>query len=186
MRVKLQNVRLSFPDLFEAKKFPGQENAAPRYSATFLVEPGGENHKIIEAAIQSVTTEKFKTKAAALVAGWRTNSNKFCFVDGNTKEYDGYQGMLALASHRQQSDGRPMVLDANKTPLTIADGKPYAGCYVNAVVNIYAQVGQYAGVRCELLGVQFYRDGDAFTGAGRVSEEDFEDLAVTESEDALT
>ncbi len=53
----------------------------------------------------------------------------------------------------------------DKTALTEADGRIYAGCYVNFNVDIWAQDGQYTGIRCSLNGVQFVKDGDAFGGA---------------------
>ena len=49
MKLKLTNVRLAFPDLFEAKEFEAGDGK-PRYSATFLVEPGSENDKAIRKA----------------------------------------------------------------------------------------------------------------------------------------
>lgn len=182
MKVMLKNVRLAFPDLFVAKQFDG---AGPfRYSATFLVEPGSENEKAIEAAITKVAAEKFGKKAAAMVQSMRGNSNKFCYLDGNLKDYDGYQGMFYLSAHRKESDGPVLVLDTNKAPLTAATGKPYAGCYVNASVDIYAQDGQYPGVRCGLIGVQFFRDGDSFGGASKSDGSEFEDLGVGADADA--
>jgi hypothetical protein len=50
-QVKLSNVRLSYNDLFQAKEFKAGDGK-PRYSATFLVEPGSEADKAIRAAIK--------------------------------------------------------------------------------------------------------------------------------------
>ncbi|MFJ1257865.1 ssDNA-binding protein [Cupriavidus sp. CuC1] len=186
MKVLLKDVRLAFPDLWTAKQFDG---AGPfRYSATLLIEPGSANEKAIEAAIAKVAADKFGKKAASLLQSFRGNSNKFCYLDGNLKEYDGFQGMFYLSSHRKQTDGPVLVIDTNKAPLGEASGKPYAGCYVNASVDIYAQEGQYAGIRCGLIGVQFARDGDSFGGASKTDGSEFEDLgagADAETEDAF-
>ncbi len=59
---------------------------------------------------------------------------------------------------------RPLVLDKDaKTHLYATDGKPYAGCYVNASIDIWAQDSQYGKrVNAGLRGVQFIRDGDKF------------------------
>lgn len=183
MKVQLKEVRLSFPDLFEAKPF--EAGGPKRYSATFLIEPGSENDKAVQAAIKEVAKEKWGKKADATLAGIKGNSNKYCYLDGNTKEYEGYQGMLVLSSHRREQDGRVTVIDRGKTPLTPADGKPYGGCYVNASVDIWAQDGQYSGIRCGLMGVQFVKDGDAFGGAAPASPDEFEDLGVPEEEESL-
>ena len=61
MKLKLKNVRLSFPDLFEAKDFEAGDGKA-RYSASFLVEPGSDNDKAIEAALVEATNGKFGEK----------------------------------------------------------------------------------------------------------------------------
>lgn len=183
MKIQLAGVRLAFPDLFEAKPF--EAGGPKRYSATFLIEPGTENDKKIRAAIAEVAKEKFGKKADANLKAWEGNSNKHCYIDGAKKEYDGYEGMWALSTHRREIDGRVTVIDRNKQPLSPADGKPYGGCYVNASVDIWGQEGQYPGMRCGLLGVQFVKDGDAFSGAAPASPDEFEDLGVPDEEEAL-
>lgn len=172
MKVILKNVRLAFPDLFEPVPF--DQNGAPRYSANFLIEKGSDNHKIIMAAIQQVATETWKAKAKAIVDSLRGNSNKFCYTDGDAKAWNGAEGCMVLAGHRREADGRPQVVGPNKAPLTAKDGKIYSGCYVNASVDIWAQDGQYQGIRCTLVGVQFAADGEAFSGAPRASSDDFD------------
>jgi hypothetical protein len=175
MKVVLKGVRLAFPDLWEAKEYQ-KGDGKPRFSATSLVEPGSINDKNIRAAINEAASESFGAKAAAIVKGMLNNSNKFCYLDGNTKEYDGFADMMYLSSHRGEKQGAPLVIDANKAPLTATSGKPYAGCYVNATVDIYAQKGENQGIRASLLGVQFFKDGDAFAGS-RANPDDFEDLS---------
>jgi len=185
MKVKLQNVRLSFPDLYEAKQFEGQ--GPFNYRASLLFDPGSQEKKDIDAAIKAVAVEKWGKKADALLAGILPNPQKCCLVDGNTKEYDGYEDKFALSASRKQEKGRPLVLDRDKTPLGQADGKPYAGCYVNATVEIWAQDNTYGkAIRAELLAVQFAKDGDAFAAGSIGNEEDFDDLSAdADSADSL-
>jgi len=182
--VKLNKVRLSFPQLFEAKQYVsnGVPGGKPRFSATFMIEPGDANFKAINAAIDNAAKGKFKDKWEKKLAGLRGNSNKFCFVDGDTKDDERAEGKWILTSHRNEDQGRPGVYDKNRAPLTAADGKPYAGCYVNAMVEIWAQEGENAGIRCKLLAVQFAGDGEAFGGGRKPKAEDFE---VLEDEEAL-
>lgn len=187
MDVMLKDVRLSFPVLFTPKEYkPG--DGKPRFSATFLIEPGSENDKAIEAAIEQAAAETFGAKAKALIASMRPQSNKFAYGDGDLKEYDGYEGMKYLACHAKV---RPGVFDNIADPATgkarvitsEAEGRPYAGCYVNAKVSIYAQKGENPGIRASFTGIQFFRDGDAFSGAKPASADEFsDDLAVLESE----
>lgn len=176
-------VRLSFPDIFEAVQYEGK--GPFRYNATFLLKPGGENDKKVRAAIREAAVEKFAKKADATLKAIENNSNKNCYVPGDLKDYEGYAGTMALSSHRKQDAGRPLVIDQNKNPLTAADGKPYAGCYVNATVDIYAQDGQNSGVRCGLKGIQFAADGDAFSGGGSASPDDFDDIGDGVNEEDL-
>jgi hypothetical protein len=180
MKVKLQNVRLSFPGLFKAEAFkPGD---APKYKATFLVEKGSKLNAVIDAAILETAKGKWGAKAAQIVQGMRGNPNKFCYQDGDTKAYNGFAGMMALAA---KSSVRPLVLDKDKTPLTEQDGKPYAGCYVNATIELFAYENSGNGISAQVLGVQFVADGDSFGGGAIGSPDDFDDLAVGSDEDAL-
>ena len=173
MKAKLNKVRLSFPVLWEPKEFKTGDGK-PRYSASLVVEKGSENDKIIEAAIKAAAAEKFGAKAEKMLKDMRGQKNQFCYREGDDEQYG--DGMLVLACHRKAADGRPTILDRNKAPLTSADGKPYAGCYVNAVVEIYAQTGDNPGIRASFSGLQFAADGEAFGGGRPASADDFDDL----------
>lgn len=180
MKVTLKNVRLSFPGLFEATAFkPGDE---PKYKATFLVPKGSATEKAVEAAILSLATEEWKGKGASIVNSIRGNPNKFCFQDGDSKEYDGYAGMMALTA---KSSARPLILDRDKSILSAADGRPYAGCYVNASIELFTYNNSGNGISASLKGVQFVKDGDAFGGGAPASPDDFDDLGVDETADDL-
>lgn len=176
-------VRLSFPDIFVPTQYEGK--GPYRYNASFIILPGGANAKRVEAAIIEAATEKFGKKAQAQLNAMKGNSNKYCYLSGDLKEYEGYAGMMVLTSHRKQDAGRPLVIDGQKNPLTVEDGKPYAGCYVNATVDIYAQDGTNSGIRCGLNGIQFAADGDAFSGSKVASPDDFDDLGEGAGDDSL-
>lgn len=174
MKVKLANVRLAFPNLFEARAF-GQEKSDPAYGATFIFSKTHPAYKLVQEAIETVAKEKWEGKATEILKQLRS-SDKICLHDGNGKpDYDGFPDNFFVASRNK---ARPLVIDRDKSPLTASDGRPYAGCYVNATVDIWAQQNDYGKrVNATLSGVQFYKDGDAFTGAPPASPEDFEDLA---------
>ncbi len=199
--IKLKNVRIAFiEDLRNAAQFDGQ--GAFRYSATFLVQPGSANDKIVNDAILEAATDAWAKKAEAMLAGFRGNTNKFCYIDGNTKpDYEGFEDMFYLSSHRKQDDGRPLLLDMYADPATGKparlidqstgewlpgkEGRIYAGCYVNATLDIYAQAKNYPGIRASLKAVQFAGDGDSFSGARRGTEDDFDAAAPAETADEL-
>ncbi|WP_430875885.1 ssDNA-binding protein [Gilliamella sp. G0441] len=74
---------------------------------------------------------------------------------------------------------RPYVIDRDKTQLNPDDGTIYAGCYVYAVIDIWAMDNKFRKRVCaSLSGVQFYKDDDAFTSSGIASADDFDDLSV--------
>ena len=56
MKIKLSNVRLSFPQLFEAKTVNGE--GKPAFSASFLINPNDPQIKEINAAIDAVAKDK--------------------------------------------------------------------------------------------------------------------------------
>ena len=75
------------------------------------------------------------------------------------------------------------MIDTNKSALTDRDGKIYAGCYVNVSLDFWAQDNAYGKrVNAQLRGVQFLRDGDAFSAGRPADSDEFEE--VTEGADA--
>ena len=180
MKVKLPNVRLAFPALFEAKTVNGE--GEPRFSAAFLLSPKHPAFKEVEAAIEAVAKEKWGAKYAKILEELK-NKDKTALHDGNSKsEYDGYEGNFFISAGNKV---RPTVLDRDKSPLVAADGRPYAGCFVNAVVEIWAQDNKFGKrINASLGGVQFFKDGDAFAGGGVADESDFDDIGEgAEAED---
>ena len=181
MDLIIKNVRLSFPDLFRAVEHkPGE--GKPRWNATFLVSPGSDADKAIRAAIQAEATAEWKEKAAGMLKACAGQTNKFCYLDGDTKQYEGYAGMMYLATHRAAKlrngspNTPPLIIDTNKRPLDETAGRPYPGCYVNAKVSIYCQKGENAGVRASFSVVQFAKDGDAFS-KGTPTDDEFDNIA---------
>ncbi|AMU17538.1 hypothetical protein A3203_32705 [Burkholderia cenocepacia] len=192
--VQLQNVRLSFPDLFTAVQYEGQGPFS--YKATFLQpedqpvmlqqEDKSWKKTTMAKVIEAVATEKWKAKAPSILKQIEGNSNKFCWIDGDVKAYDGYEGNFALSASRGEEKGRPLVMDRDKSPLSKDDGRPYAGCYVNATVEIWAQDNKFGkAVRATLRGVQFVKDGDAFTAGTALSDDDFTEIDAPDTEDDI-
>ena len=184
MKVVLKNVRLSFPNLFVAtvpKDYPTQK---PVYSARFTFDKDSDNHKKLEEAIKTVATEMFKDKGAKKLAEFRPNKMKFPIKDGDDSEKDYLKGKMTLTAKRQASLGRPLVINSDKTPLTADDDKMYGGAWVNASVEIWAQGSPNDGIRCQLLAVQFYKDGDRLGGAAP-TDADFEEIVIEDDEELI-
>lgn len=166
MSIRLNNVRLSFPSLFQKAQFEGADT---KYEATFLLDKikHGDVIKQIEQAI--------KDKIASDLKGAKVGRDKLCLRDGDEVEYDGYAGHMTLKTSTKK---RPLVVNKDKSPLTEQDGVVYSGCYVNALVDLWAQNNQFGKrINSTLLGVQFAGDGEAFaSGGSSVSVDDFDDL----------
>ncbi|WGM02416.1 DUF2815 family protein [Arsenophonus nasoniae] len=182
MKIKLNNVRLAFPDLFEPSQFSGQSEF--KYRATFLIAKSRTDLiEEIKTGIKAVIKEKWGAKEVEKIYNNICNNpNRFCFQDGDNKEYDGYAGNMYLSASNKS---RPSVFDRNTSPLTAQDGRPYSGCYVNAIIEFYAYDFNGKGVSASLRGVQFFRDGDAFSGGSVASVDEFEDLSMAEEEELL-
>ena len=172
MKIRINDVILSYPVLFEPKAFKAEDT--PAYSAAFLMEPDHEDVANVKKAMQAAAKEKWGEKAPtilkSLVAGGR-----ICLRSGDEKsDSAGYEGKVFIASRNAI---RPTVLDRDKSPLTAADGKIYAGCRVNAVLDIWAMDNKWGKRICaSLLGVQFFEDGERLAGGDRASEDDFMEI----------
>jgi Protein of unknown function (DUF2815) len=181
MKLKLNNVRLAFPTLWEAKTVNGE--GKPAFSGTFLIDPADAQVKTINAAIDLVAKEKWGAKADAMLKQMRA-ADKVCLHNGDLKaNYDGFPGNLFISARNPM---RPTVVGPAKEPLVEADGRPYAGCYVHVVLELWAQDNNYGKrINATLMGVQFFHDGDSFTGGGVASEDDFDDVTAGATADDL-
>lgn len=165
-KIILNNVRLSFPSLFRKAVFNNEET---KFEATFLIDKATQGAKIkeIKAAIDAAIKDGLK--------GAKLPPDKICLKDGDDIDYAGYAGHMSL---KASSTKRPIVIDRDKSPLTEDDNKLYAGCYVNASLELWVQNNQYGKrINCNLLGVQFMKDGEPFADGVKGSLDDFEAFA---------
>lgn len=172
MKIKLENVRLAFPQLFEAKTVNGE--GEPAYSAAFLLPPNHPAIAELNKAMEVVGKDKWGDKWVNVKKDIAIK-DRFAIHDGDTKsEYAGFPGNMFVSARNKT---RPLVVDRDKSPLTQADGRPYAGCYVHASIELWAQDNSYGKrINASLRGVQFYKDGDAFAGGGAASEDEFDSV----------
>lgn len=197
IELKLKDVRLSFPHLFEPQENEN-DKGDPTYSfgATLLLnkETQADQIKMIQEAMKKAIAEKWpdgKTKIPP---------ERRCLRDGEPADpdtgernplYEGYEGCVYLSCRR------PVKSAEAKSPIQVIgprknrDGKfprltedeVYGGCYVNAIVRIYAYDGTKNKnpnrVNATLEVCQFKRAGEAF-GAKAVDA----DAAMDEDEDS--
>lgn len=169
--VSLSNVRISFPHLAAPSAF--KEGDTPKFSAIFLLPPDHPGVVAFQKAIAFVAQEKWKEKASGAMEVLKSDRKIRPFSRGeehvdakSLAVRPGYEGMFVISARNQS---RPQIYKAdghkvdpeNTMEIRAAAEKIYGGCYVNAVVKPYAYK-EGIGMACELLGVQFFKDGDAF------------------------
>lgn len=169
--------RLAFPSLFKPSKVGNAPNAPEKYSAALLIPKSDK-----EVTAQIVTAMK-KAAEDKWAAKWEKQyalvkeEGKLALQNGD-KKADSYDGFAGHWSINASSKNRPTVVNRDKSPATETDGVVYAGCYVIARVNFWAQDNQYGKrVNAELKGIQFFKDGDSFGAGSAASADDFEDLS---------
>lgn len=173
-RVLLKNVRLAFPNLWEPTTVAGE--GKPRFSATLLMPADHPQLEELRAKVDAVGKEKWRDKATATLSGLY-KTGKVALHDGDEKaQYDGFPGNFFVASASQET-APPTVIDRDRTPLNQRSGRPYAGCYVNASLEFWAQDNQWGKrINCTLRGIQFYADGDSFSAGHPADADEFEEV----------
>lgn len=178
MKLMLTSKRIAFPALFDPKNFNGE--GEEKFQVTTLIPENDPQMAEINAAIEKVAKEKWGAKAEGILKTLRAGG-KICFKDGAEKSnYEGFEGCWFIAAN---NTSRPLILDRNKAALAKGDGKPYAGCYCNVNIEIYAQDNAWGKrINASLRGVQFVKDGDSFGGGAPASADEFD--SVDEGADA--
>ena len=182
MELKLKNLRIAFPALAAPQSLGEGE---PAYGAKFIIEPGSEAEKTLDAAIAAVAKDQWKDKADSILRALR-DDKKVCFTKGEYRSkktgeaYDGFAGKFYL--NTRNAKAQPTVVDrmgnqvASKAEI---ERLIYSGCYVHVSLDIWAQANGYGNrVNCTLRGVMFASDGENFGGGtGVASASEFADFA---------
>lgn len=168
--IKLTRVRLSYPNLFEAREFEG--NGKFKYSATAIFAKEHPANEQIKKAVVEAATAKWGAKGAATLKALQANGRVFAVRDGDNKDTDGYAGNNYISGSNSK---RPQVMDKDgATPLVASDGRPYGGCIVNMWVDIYGhESGSIKGVYTNLVAVQFHSDGEILASGSDAPKIDF-------------
>lgn len=182
-RFRIDGVRCDWPNLFKGEQFNGTGKF--RCGTRLIVPKDHKQFSQIKAAIEQAAADKFKAKAQAVLKAnrWPEPGPKdaICFKDSSldTKAPEGYEGTFYLSANCQGGDTeaectKPTVYDAQRNKIKDARDNPiYRGCYVNALVEFYADNRFGDGVFCKLVGIQFAKNGDAF-GSAPARDDDFE------------
>lgn len=172
--VRLRNVRLSFPALFQPRSF--EEGKPPSFSAAFLLEKeandSNDNLKLLKQALKHIIDTTFKGK--------HPGKERICVRSGADKGergVDGYhEDMFYVSSGSRKAIP---IVDRDTSTLQETSNKPYAGCYVNATIRLWAQDHKQYGrrINAQLRLVQFWTDGDPFGESAVDPDEELADVA---------
>ena len=184
-KIQLTNVRLSFPQLDRPRAF--KEGQEPKFEASFLLDPSDKAHAAIIAKIKNESARVAKIQ----FDGQIPKSLEKCWGNGDDldKVYDGYAGMFWIkvkSAARVPVVGRRKNADGKFPPLAPGDAEwPYAGCYVNASVTVWAQNSHgRKAINGNLIAIQYVKEGEAFSGnKTAVPEEEFQALEDGGGED---
>lgn len=181
MLVTLKDVRLAYADIWEPRP-PKDGKGEPKYGATFILDPKKNKEAIAEirATIKKVAKERWKEKGDRILKVIEGDNQKYCYFEEDMLNedgdpVDGFEGMYYI---RCKSTVQPTLIDRDRTELFKRDGRPYSGCRVVAKIDIWAQDNTHGkGLRCQVQGIQFFKDGDAFGGGVKAKADSFEDLS---------
>ena len=187
-RVKLTNVRITFPKLFRGQEEAFEGKGDAYWSSSFLLPKNHPDLEKLKAAIKGAAEAKWGQKAGAMLKAAYAK-DKLPLHDGDLKADKpygaAYAGMLYVsARNNAKAGGPPSVFDNVADPetgvariITSANDAhaPYSGSYVDVIVNVFGyDSGGGQGVGASILGVQFKKDGDRLAGGGVAAAEDFE------------
>ena len=156
----IPEARLAFADaIFEKKSVQGGE---PQFGCTLIIPPDSPAIKLITAEEDRLAALAWKDKSAAVLQMIRAKNGQALHPGALKAKFDGFEGNYFVSVN---SKVRPTIVDRNGAPLTPSDGKPYSGCYVLAHISLWTMDNQWGQkINANLLGLQFLRDGDAFSG----------------------
>jgi hypothetical protein len=199
-RVKLNNVRITFPKLFEGQAEQFNNKGDAYYSASFLLSADHPDMPKLKAAIRAAATAKYGAKADDMLKEFQIK-DKLPVHDGALKAAKpygaAYKGLFYVSARNNAKTNPPVsVFDNVIDPATNAARSitsqadkhaPYSGCMVNAILNVFAynrDGGQ--GVGASIVGVQFHADGERLAGGSVASADDFEAIVPPKNEAAET
>jgi len=173
----LSNVRISFPQLIEAKASvqPSPENPNPKkkFSVDCILTPDDPNFGKFMAEDQAISAAKWADKAPAILNMISADRKLRCYGKGDEKVglksltvHPGYAGNLFIGANNEdrpqmiRADGSAVELSNQMEQVAIAK-TIYGGCYANVAVSPWLQDNvKGRAVRCNLVAVQFLKDGD--------------------------
>ena len=176
MEFELKNVRLAFPDLHK-------KNKDDKFGGSFIFPTDHPQIEALKKVMQQVAKDKWAEKAPAIFKVLE-KKDRICLHDGEDKalKYDGFAGMLYVST---SSKVKPGLFERDLTPIEEDEGQLYSGCYVNAIIDVWAMDSKDFGQRicAGLTGVRFRKNAEAFGGGKKAEASQFSALDDEEEDD---
>ena len=178
----LSNVRLSFPHIAEPQRSVSELTGKERisYNCEFIMPQDHPGFQQFMARVGEISALKWAENASVVLGMIQNDRKSRCYGRGEEKvnkktftPYDGYAGNVFITAGR---DSQPQIIQADGSAIdpnnTMAyqqlTRKMYGGCRVNAAIKPWLQDNRHGrGVRCDLVALQFAKDGQPF-GEGAV------------------
>ena len=179
----LKNVRICYAqNIFKPSAY--KEGQDVKYNAQFIISDPEQLKAAQKVCLDAA--EMVWPKMGAKVIKELEGGDFLCLRDGDKKpDREEVAGLHYLAASNRK---RPTIINRDRSPVAEEDGIIYSGCTVNAKIEIYGfpmEKGK-KGVFATLMGVQFVKDGDAFSGIAKtVSADEFDDIADTGADDDI-
>lgn len=165
-KIRVYDARLSYPKLFHPDSFSIDQK--PKFSASIILKENDPQVEQIREVIEEVKKAQWPRSAPRMA--------RELIRDGAEKDQDGYgPGVFFINAN---NDVRPKLRGKYKNEeVSEEDGIFYAGCYVDVILQIWAQDNRYGkAINAALLGVQFRRAGEPMAGGRSAKDDDFEDI----------
>lgn len=175
--LKLKDVRLAFTqNLHVPAAFKNEPGKKKKYSCKLLIAKDHPQIVEVKNEILRLAKEEWKEEAEKVLKALKVE-NKIALMDGDVKDYSGYAGNYYISA---SNETKPLYVDRNPGTkaapniITEESGKLYSGCYVIAHISFWTQNNNWGKrVNANLLGLQLFRDGEAFSGGGVASVDEF-------------
>lgn len=178
--VVVKDARLSFPHLFTAQKRENDDGTTrENFNCVLMVPKDGDHAKATMAKLKKAAQAAKKRAWGDDESKWpKIPASKTCVKDGDNEDHfdtprDEYADYFIIPC-ASPVDKPPRVLtnrkDTDDKWIDAEPGKkgaPYAGCYVNAIIELYGQKkdpkrSMPNRINASVQTVQFRRDGDPF------------------------
>ena len=186
LRVRLDNVRLSFPKIAEPQpqKTDDGKDKAPTYNCEFILTPDHPGWVQYHKIVAHVAELKWPGKSQGVLQMLQMQSKNRAWGWGQEKiqkstmqPYPSYVGNLFI---KAKSERAPQIFDAESNLVAFENmywkelaRKMYGGCRVNAVVKPWGWNNKQggSGISNDFLAIQFLADDEPF-GEGQTDATD--------------